>query len=101
MDNTIVRLTEDGLTQTSWRFSLFDFTAVLSEYLVVTRPSKKAKFKTDAPTIRYDRLYSRSNIPASLTEDQVPIPDDVKDEIRQRIINEIKVVSWAEHTARR
>lgn len=85
---TVVRATEDGLTQATWEFWITEkLEIILNVYRYETRPSRRHGFKTQA---FYKRLSS-GNERSTLTADAVPWPDDVTLEARQQVIDQLTV----------
>lgn len=82
----ITRESPDNLSLQSWLFCMLDLDAVLDRYSLGTRPTKRHKFHTAKV---YNRLSERDS---TLKVAEVPVPDDVVAEVRQRVIDTIRVV---------
>lgn len=83
----VTRESEDRLHDQYWRFEInsrigsASITLHLSYYALRSRPSIRHKFREEANWDRSDRRQYRS----SMTEDQVPIPEDVAAEATRSV----------------
>ena len=74
-----------------WRFSVIRNTLFLDTYYTAEKESTRhRKYKN---TLYYDRVMSRSN---TITEKEVPLNRDVKDEALNMYFDEIKCMKWGE-----
>jgi hypothetical protein len=90
----VYRLSEDGLTQESWTFTVVDLHIVLSRYTEITKASKRHGFKWSFNMPLWDRHQSRMS---NISEDEVPFPESVKSEIYKSITNRIVVIKWCDY----
>lgn len=88
----VTRVSPDGLTTEKWRFCLcFDTQIILDEYRVLRLPTKR--HKVPVLVAEYSRLRERDS---TLTESQVPWPEDVREEALQKLLTQFQVVRWSE-----
>lgn len=85
----VYRLSDDGLTQESWVFSVIDFKIVLSQYTKITKPTKRHGFAWKFGMPLWDRHRTREN---NISELEIPFPDDVKNEVKRNVISQIEVI---------
>lgn len=84
------RTSDDGLQTTIWEFDLIApmglrAKIVVDSYMTGTRPSKRHKFQWTAKYVR--GMRNRSDLKA----EQVPLPDDVKAEALQLVMQSITI----------
>ena len=84
------RTSDDGLQTTIWEFQLLENIGrtpklVVDAYMTGTRPSKRHKFQWTAKYVR--GMRNRSDLKA----EQVPLPDDVKAEALQLVMQSITI----------
>lgn len=86
----VTRETSDGLSRQEWKFSMYLRGSIvnyyLSSYEALTRPSRRHKLRNVAgwlPSYRQER-HRR------LQRSEVPLPQDVVDEAKRRIIESIQ-----------
>ena len=86
--NSAERMSEDYLSCEVWKFWFYDYYGllVLDYYAKMSRPTKRHKFRADE---WWSRLDNRGS---SLKIEDVPFPDDVTTEAREKFIAQIKVV---------
>ena len=93
---SVTREGEDGLSSQEWLFFVHIGHEVLNlsldSYREFSRPTKRHKPKVSA---RYDRLFRRRDEPC-LTENEVPLPRDVADEAKDKLVALIRVCTWGE-----
>ena len=88
---TIVRKNKETKITEEYEFDLFDSSAsldlVLNRYIKSeTKPRKVLAF--------YNRLSERST---TINEEDIIIPDDVREEARQMLIDSIRIIKWSEY----
>jgi hypothetical protein len=83
----VVRVSEDGLEQQSWRFCLIDLEVILDQYSKGKLPSKRHRVLHNEA--HYDRLSLRAS---TMKLAAVPLPDDVAAEARKQVTDQVKVV---------
>ena len=90
----ITRTTPDKLTRQTWEFRLFDSPATLE--IVPERYFKETRTDTSRrkwDTVEYyQRVHSRDA--SNISHDQVPLPDDVRAEAKQKLCDRITVTHW-------
>jgi hypothetical protein len=86
----VIRISDDGLSEQRWSFWFYDAMSCLyvDLYGSYSRPTKRRKFACDQ---FYTRTDQRNN---TITVDQVPLPDDVAEEAKAAIVNQITVKKW-------
>lgn len=82
---------ENPLKGEFFRFTAFETVLVLEEYLQFERPTKRHK-----PVIGkvYSRLDTRKS---TMRENEVVIPDDVRQQASEKFISMIKICKWSEY----
>lgn len=96
--DTVVREeSDDGLLAQEWRF-WFDErrgALVLSEYVELSRTTRRHKFK---PTAEYCRIGGRSRFRAhkALSEADVPLTEIIKAKALDAFTRGVRVVRWSE-----
>ena len=84
----------DELTTEIFEFAEFDMSAgynlILDNYYILKKESKRHK-----PVIisKYCRLNVRDS---NITENQVPLTDEIKTQVFNEYISKIKVIKWSE-----
>lgn len=82
----------NDLTIEKWRFtSLMYGNIFLDEYYLLQKESKG--HRTYKVLKKYSRIMSRSN---TILESEVPLPDDLKKEVFDKFISEIKILKWSD-----
>lgn len=74
---------KNGDIQQEWSFTLINQTLILDRY-------SQRRYET---VKHYDRIYKRNN---NITEEAIPLPDDVKKEALEQYISQITVKKWSE-----
>lgn len=94
MTITIKRTAADELSKEEWTFWVHDshagFNIVLDHYVNATRPTKRHGWR-QSDTRSYSRLF-RNNM--RMDEASVPLPGDVMNEAREKLIATIRVGKW-------
>ncbi|MCC3379849.1 hypothetical protein ACFQ5D_09485 [Paenibacillus farraposensis] len=91
----VTRTTEDGLTQEIWSFRchpnhlMGTIEVSLGQYTLSNRPSKRHKFST---VKQYDAFRPNAKYRKYIDKDDVPMPDEVKQEIIELIKTRIHLV---------
>ncbi len=85
----IERLSEDKLTLQVWKFMLIEATLVLDSYIKSVRDSTRKKKFNYADV--YDRIYGRRWAPNKINAVDIPIPQDVKDELWIKFTDSVKI----------
>jgi len=90
------QLSEDGLLKTTWSFMMFEnfenITFILNGYTQQVKASKRhINFEV---LTRYDRLSKRDS---NVSENEVPIPEFILNEIRDHVNNSLSVKRWSEY----
>lgn len=81
----------DELTIQRWRFIYIMGNIYLNYYVILQKESKRHR---NYKTLKlYDRIMTRNN---TLTEDQVPLSDDLKAEVMSLFTKNIKVMKWGQ-----
>jgi hypothetical protein len=81
----------NGEIRQEWSFYLIDQTLILDRY---SQLEKVAGSQRRYETVKhYDRIYKRNN---NITEEAIPLPDDVKKEALEQYISQITVKKWSE-----
>ena len=83
----IERTADDKLHQQVWSFAQFDTTLKLDIYAKLERTTTRHKFKV-VTGYSYSRLDRRSH---AMKSADVPMPDDVIQEVRQQFFDSITV----------
>jgi hypothetical protein len=82
---------KNGDIQQEWSFTLINQTLILDRY---SQLEKVAGSQRRYETVKhYDRKYKRNN---NITEEAIPLPDDVKKEALEQYISQITVKKWSE-----
>ncbi len=76
----------DDNTIAKWEFMFMYYSIVLNEYAVLSRESKRHKYKVVS---QYRRLFSRGN---DIQFDDIPLPDDVSAEVLNMVVSKITVI---------
>lgn len=86
---------DDDLHSQVWRFYYFDDRHVLTvdHYSRSTRKTKRHKWVSAAS---YYRLSRGSVDGHSINEEQVPLPDDVVAEAKQKFMDALRVTRWSD-----
>ena len=81
----------DELTFQKWGFTFIDRILFLNSYCICKKESKRHKnFKT---LKSYERLDGRGS---NMTEDEVPLTDELKMEVINQFMSTLKVIKWSE-----
>ena len=89
---TVERLSNEGLIKEQWTFEVFGNSIVLISYFKLEKEAvARAKF---AKKMSYD-IYNQSQ--NTITEAQVPFPDDVAVEAREHITKPFKVMKYQQY----
>lgn len=90
----VTRTAPDNLTRETWEFCLFDTPTELhlvpDRYFKETRTSTQQR-KWNMPEY-YQRVHNRDS--SNLAHDQVPLPEDVCAEAKQKLFDCISVTHW-------
>jgi hypothetical protein len=89
MQNILIKIEIDANQYDEYQFTMFDLTAVFSNYRKYVKPAGKRKFMV---TQHWDRVYSRHN---NIPEPFLSI--DVMVEARKQIIDKVQVKTWAQY----
>lgn len=81
----------DELTQEVWNFCFINGNLYLDSYFIKKRENNKKRVYRCIKN--YDRIYSRNN---NITEDEVPLPEEIKQEALRLFTSSIKVLKWSE-----
>lgn len=81
----------DELTQEVWNFWFNNGNLYLDRYFLKKREDKKKRVYRNIKT--YDRIFSRNN---NIEEDEVPLPEEIKQEALRLFTSNIKVLKWSE-----
>lgn len=81
----------DELTIERWEFSFIGLNLYLNTYSLEKKESKK--HRTYKAIKKYDRLWRRDN---TITEEEVPFTDEIKQEALNKFMLGIKVLKWSE-----
>lgn len=82
----------DELTKEQFSFGIFNNVLVLNSYNLSLKEDKtKRKYNI---TKCYDRLYTRNS---TITLEQVPLTEEIKNEAKLEYIKTIKVMTWKEY----
>lgn len=84
----VIRTSEDKLREQSWQFAWVEPYLVLDTYRNMARASLRHKF-VNLPNGFYYRFNRREN---TTILDNVPLPQDVKDEAYRQFVAHIQVV---------
>ena len=88
----------DDLTLVTWDFWVYDTNLVLDSYTVEKRQTTRHGYKTEAA---YNRLPSGAILMSKkLTEAEVPLTDEVREEALAKFIATLRVVRWSEVSSR-
>jgi len=90
----IERISEDKLTGKKWGFILFENSLVFDSYMEFERKTPRSK---EITTIQYQRIKMGNFNGKELSEEEAPFPDDIKQEALQKLIDQLKVVTWSEY----
>ena len=104
MYTEVIREDPNGLNRQTWDFSIMDyhggFTIFLNGYSQQVRPTKRHGWKVkivDTATQRINMTYSRlDSRRRGLTEQEVPLPDDVAQEAKSKVVDSISVKKWSD-----
>jgi len=78
----------------SWKFTIIDETLFLDGYTKEKKPIKKDE-NSDLLKSKsiYDRLFTQNS---NITEEETPLPEDVKEEALNEYIKKLSVKKWSE-----
>ena len=82
----VTRESADCLYREEWTFWFIGVTLVLDRYVSASRRTRRHKYTMHKPW--FDRLRERG---ATMDPDDVPIPDDVRDEALRTIASSLNV----------
>lgn len=79
------------LTSEKWRFTFLDNVIYLDSYFLLEKESKRHK---NVKVIKkYERINERDN---TMTESDVIVTDELKEEVLKQFMSTIKVIKWSE-----
>ena len=91
MEKTTVERVLDELTKQAWTFTVIDFNICMTEYSLLKKES--VRHKKWIAEKRFDSYFSRSS---NITEQDVPLPDSVKQEAYNYYVSKLKVCKFSE-----
>lgn len=93
MQHITITRKPDPVTEERWVFTFFEdrMLLILDAYSKGYRPSPRHRNYVAAFKDMYVRILDRD---AKMTEDQVPMPEDVVAEAREKLVSQIRVGLW-------
>lgn len=81
----------NGDIQQEWYFTLIESTLILNAYKQLQKVvGSQRQYET---VLYYNRSYKREN---TITEEAIPLPEDVRKEALEQYISQITVKKWSE-----
>jgi len=86
-----IKKQRNALSREVWIFKIIGNTLFLDEYYIAEKESPRhRKYKN---TLYYNRIMGRNN---TITEEEVPLSREVKDEALNMYFNKVKCIKWDE-----